>query len=70
MHFAMSTEVRLSIIAIRSVSAIGSRVLVGVELYVENVSASVFARHVRRNHSAAYDSYQGNAAKAIGEQMV
>ena len=69
MHSATSSKVWQPFIAIRSVNVIQYCVPVGVELYAENVSPSVFARHVRRNHSAAYESSQDNALKAIGEQM-
>ena len=70
MHSATSAKVWQQFIAIRSANVIQYCVPVGVELYVENVSPSVFARHVKRNHSAAYESYQETVTKVIGEQMV
>ena len=66
---ATSAKVWQQFIAFRSANVIQYCVPVGVELYVENVSPSVFARHVKRNHSAAYGSYQEAAIKATGEQM-
>ena len=70
MHSATSAKVWQPFVAIRSVNVIRYCVPVGVELYVENVSPSVFARHVKRNHNAAYESYQETVTKIIGEQMV
>ena len=70
MHSATSAKVWQLSIAVRSVNVIRYCVTVGVELYVENVSPSVFERHVKRNHCAAYESYQETVRKAIGEQTV